>query len=176
MVSWAFGCGSYHYTIFKCADCTYMCQFFHAASWQAATLSPYSICTRSAFQHQHTGTNGHSSPEHPFFRFYTTSTTHLHALNCLCVSLSGHVFASAMATCVPDLYAFSSAQGVVRQRTGFVTHAAPPKIRMITSDVDGTLLNSKQELTPAVKASIKQASAAGVPVSGNLDCCLYVIV
>lgn len=37
-------------------------------------------------------------------------------------------------------------------------------ISIIASDVDGTLLNSQQQLTPAVEAAVKQAAAAGVPV------------
>jgi ABC-type sugar transport system substrate-binding protein len=38
------------------------------------------------------------------------------------------------------------------------------QISIIASDVDGTLLNSQQQLTPAVEAAVKQAAAAGVPV------------
>lgn len=37
-------------------------------------------------------------------------------------------------------------------------------IRLIVSDVDGTLLNHKQELTPGVEAAVKAAAALGVPV------------
>eukprot|EP00197_Chlamydomonas_leiostraca_P005647 CAMPEP_0202870918 /NCGR_PEP_ID=MMETSP1391-20130828/17200_1 /ASSEMBLY_ACC=CAM_ASM_000867 /TAXON_ID=1034604 /ORGANISM="Chlamydomonas leiostraca, Strain SAG 11-49" /LENGTH=317 /DNA_ID=CAMNT_0049551593 /DNA_START=119 /DNA_END=1072 /DNA_ORIENTATION=- len=39
-----------------------------------------------------------------------------------------------------------------------------PEIRLIVTDVDGTLLNSKQELTPRVEAAVKAAAAAGVPL------------
>lgn len=38
-------------------------------------------------------------------------------------------------------------------------------IRIIASDVDGTLVNSKQQLTPGVEAAVRRAEAAGVPVS-----------
>ena len=38
-------------------------------------------------------------------------------------------------------------------------------IRLIASDVDGTLLNSMQNLTPVVEASVKNAARRGVPVS-----------
>lgn len=37
-------------------------------------------------------------------------------------------------------------------------------ISIIASDVDGTLLNSQQQLTPAVEVAVKQAAAAGVPL------------
>lgn len=40
-----------------------------------------------------------------------------------------------------------------------------PDIRLITSDVDGTLLNSKQELTAGVEQAVKLARSVGVPVS-----------
>ncbi len=40
-----------------------------------------------------------------------------------------------------------------------------PEIRLITSDVDGTLLNSKQELTAGVEHAVKLARSVGVPVS-----------
>ena len=40
--------------------------------------------------------------------------------------------------------------------------AEHPRIRLIASDVDGTLLNSKQELTPAVEQAIKRAAVLGV--------------
>lgn len=40
-----------------------------------------------------------------------------------------------------------------------------PEIRLITSDVDGTLLNSKQELTAGVEHAVKMARSVGVPVS-----------
>jgi Cof subfamily protein (haloacid dehalogenase superfamily) len=41
--------------------------------------------------------------------------------------------------------------------------APPPRIRLIVSDVDGTLVNSAQELTPRVEAALRAAAAAGVP-------------
>ncbi|GFH21813.1 haloacid dehalogenase-like hydrolase, partial [Haematococcus lacustris] len=37
-------------------------------------------------------------------------------------------------------------------------------IKLIVSDVDGTLLNSAQQLTPRVEQAVKAAAAAGVPV------------
>lgn len=40
-----------------------------------------------------------------------------------------------------------------------------PAIRLITSDVDGTLLNSKQELTAGVENAVRLARSVGVPVS-----------
>ena len=39
-----------------------------------------------------------------------------------------------------------------------------PEIKLIASDVDGTLLNHLQQLTPGVEAAVKQAAALGVPV------------
>ena len=42
--------------------------------------------------------------------------------------------------------------------------SAFPRISLIASDVDGTLLNSKQQLDHAVEQSVLQAAAAGVPV------------
>ncbi|BDA48530.1 probable sugar phosphatase YidA [Coccomyxa sp. Obi] len=39
-----------------------------------------------------------------------------------------------------------------------------PEIRLITSDVDGTLLNSKQELTAGVEHAVKLARSVGVPL------------
>ena len=42
--------------------------------------------------------------------------------------------------------------------------AKRPPIKLIATDVDGTLLNSKQELTPAVEQAIKKAADLGVPV------------
>lgn len=38
------------------------------------------------------------------------------------------------------------------------------KVKLIVSDVDGTLLNSKQELTSGVLSAVTKAAAAGVPV------------
>lgn len=37
-------------------------------------------------------------------------------------------------------------------------------IKLIVSDVDGTLLNSKQELTSGVQSALANALKAGVPV------------
>ncbi|GFH28522.1 uncharacterized protein HaLaN_27028, partial [Haematococcus lacustris] len=37
-------------------------------------------------------------------------------------------------------------------------------IKLIVSDVDGTLLNSAQQLTPRVERAVKAAAAAGVPL------------
>ena len=45
-----------------------------------------------------------------------------------------------------------------------VCSAKRPPIKLIATDVDGTLLNSKQELTPAVEQAIKKAADLGVPV------------
>ena len=39
-----------------------------------------------------------------------------------------------------------------------------PEIRLIASDVDGTLLNSRQELTPGVERAVALANSVGVPV------------
>lgn len=39
-----------------------------------------------------------------------------------------------------------------------------PDIRLVATDVDGTLLNGKQELTPRVKAAVLKAVGLGVPV------------
>ena len=51
--------------------------------------------------------------------------------------------------------------------------AQRPRIQLIATDVDGTLLNSKQELTPAVEQAIKKAADLGVPVrkTGSLLIC-----
>ncbi|KIZ03474.1 hypothetical protein MNEG_4483 [Monoraphidium neglectum] len=38
------------------------------------------------------------------------------------------------------------------------------QIKLIASDVDGTLVNSKQQLTPGVEAAVQRAHAAGVPL------------
>lgn len=40
-------------------------------------------------------------------------------------------------------------------------------ISVIASDVDGTLLNSQQQLTPGVEAAVRAAAEAGVPVSAR---------
>jgi hypothetical protein len=44
------------------------------------------------------------------------------------------------------------------------SQAQQQHISIIASDVDGTLLNSQQQLTPGVEAAVKQAAEAGVPV------------
>ena len=43
--------------------------------------------------------------------------------------------------------------------------ASSSEIKLIASDVDGTLLNSMQLLTPGVEDAIKAAGRIGVPVS-----------
>ncbi|GIL85379.1 hypothetical protein Vretimale_10672 [Volvox reticuliferus] len=49
--------------------------------------------------------------------------------------------------------------------TRIVTKATPrADVKLIASDVDGTLLNHQQQLTPAVEAAVKQAAALGVPL------------
>jgi hypothetical protein len=57
---------------------------------------------------------------------------------------------------------------------GTTSSSALPAISVIASDVDGTLLNSQQQLTPGVEAAVRAAADAGVPVSGPL--CMYVCV
>ncbi|KXZ46768.1 hypothetical protein GPECTOR_41g733 [Gonium pectorale] len=42
--------------------------------------------------------------------------------------------------------------------------ALRPDIRLIATDVDGTLLNHRQELTSGVEYAVKQAAALGVPL------------
>lgn len=39
-----------------------------------------------------------------------------------------------------------------------------PEIDLIITDVDGTLLNSRQQLTPGVEAAVRAAADAGVPL------------
>lgn len=41
------------------------------------------------------------------------------------------------------------------------------EIKLITSDVDGTLLDSQQRLTPLVQKAVKLSRSVGVPVSRN---------
>jgi hypothetical protein len=41
---------------------------------------------------------------------------------------------------------------------------APPRRPDFALQVDGTLVNSKQQLTPGVEAAVQRAHAAGVPV------------
>ena len=48
------------------------------------------------------------------------------------------------------------------------SQAGSSDIKLIASDVDGTLLNSMQLLTPGVEAAIKAAGRIGVPVSHEL--------
>ena len=46
------------------------------------------------------------------------------------------------------------------------------KLELIISDVDGTLVNSKQQLTPGVRAAVAAAADAGVPlVVATGGCC-----
>ena len=45
---------------------------------------------------------------------------------------------------------------------------AATDIKLVCLDVDGTLLNSREELTPAVEEAIKAAREAGVQVYGDL--------
>jgi hypothetical protein len=40
-------------------------------------------------------------------------------------------------------------------------------VSIIATDVDGTLLNSQQQLTPGVEAAVRAAADAGVPVSNQ---------
>ena len=42
-------------------------------------------------------------------------------------------------------------------------------IKLIAVDIDGTLVNSKKEITPEVFAAIQDAKAAGVKVSLQQD-------
>ena len=46
-------------------------------------------------------------------------------------------------------------------------YAQAPDIKLITSDVDGTLLNSKQELTPLVERAVQLSRSVGTPVSSH---------
>lgn len=48
--------------------------------------------------------------------------------------------------------------------------AGLPDIRIIASDVDGTLLNSRQQLSPRVEAAVKRAESQGVPVRAHPAC------
>lgn len=50
------------------------------------------------------------------------------------------------------------------QNAGSRAVAAKAEIKLITTDVDGTLLNSKLELTPKVEKAIKLSQSVGVPV------------
>jgi hypothetical protein len=47
-----------------------------------------------------------------------------------------------------------------------VAASAQRKVKLIATDVDGTLLNSQQLLAPEVEAAVNAAAAAGVPVRG----------
>lgn len=47
---------------------------------------------------------------------------------------------------------------------GAANFDAMPQIDIIASDIDGTLLNSKQELTEGVASAVQQAAKLGVPV------------
>lgn len=52
----------------------------------------------------------------------------------------------------------------ITNRSSLTLCASSPQIDLIITDVDGTLLNSKQELTPRVEAAVEAAAAAGVPL------------
>ena len=54
-----------------------------------------------------------------------------------------------------------------RRLTASVTplSAAAPRIQLVCVDIDGTLLNSRSELSDATEAAVAACSAAGVPVS-----------
>ena len=56
---------------------------------------------------------------------------------------------------------------------GSSSSSALPAISVIASDVDGTLLNSQQQLTPGVEAAVRAAADAGVPVSVPLCMCVW---
>ena len=61
------------------------------------------------------------------------------------------------------------------RRRGCAQHVQRPAIcaardiRLVATDVDGTLLNSKQELTPRVKAAVNAAVKKGIPVSSLIE-------
>lgn len=44
-----------------------------------------------------------------------------------------------------------------------------PEIRLIATDVDGTLLNSQQQLNPAVEDAVRQARSLGVKVRNECN-------
>lgn len=46
-------------------------------------------------------------------------------------------------------------------RRRVATLASARTIKLIATDVDGTLLNSRQELSPEVEAAVKEAARAG---------------
>ena len=52
-----------------------------------------------------------------------------------------------------------------KRRKSIRAFAQQAEIRLITSDVDGTLLDSQQRLTPLVEKAIKLSRSVGVPVS-----------
>jgi hypothetical protein len=49
-----------------------------------------------------------------------------------------------------------------------MSKAGLPSIKLIASDVDGTLLNHKQVLTESVERAVKLASSVGVQVCKSL--------
>ena len=50
-------------------------------------------------------------------------------------------------------------------KKALITNAkAAPDIKLIASDVDGTLLDSKQRLSPKVEKAVKLSRSVGVPV------------
>lgn len=51
-----------------------------------------------------------------------------------------------------------------RRRCSAASASASPHIKIIASDVDGTLVNSKQQLTPGVEAAVRRSFEAGVPL------------
>lgn len=55
---------------------------------------------------------------------------------------------------------------------------AQPEIRLITSDVDGTLLDSQQRLSPKVEKAVQLSRSVGVPVrlARGAGCVLLVSV
>lgn len=78
----------------------------------------------------------------------------------------GHVSTSIASTSSqrPHLVSQRKAKWFRSGVTGVMCSAERPPIKLIATDVDGTLLNSKQELTPAVEQAIKKAADLGVPV------------
>ena len=48
-----------------------------------------------------------------------------------------------------------------------------PDIKLIASDVDGTLLDSKQRLSPKVEKAVKLSRSLGIPVSIYIPLCIH---
>lgn len=59
---------------------------------------------------------------------------------------------------------FNSQRRLVSKIPSYVQAQAGAKIKLICTDVDGTLLNSKQQLTDGVAQAIQDAYNLGVPV------------